>query len=229
MREKVINVESGNSVWAVDISPDSTRFATGTNKASIWSIKTRERLVGPLEHDHIVTGVKFSPSGKHIATACLGCSIRIFDSHNGDELITIDTITPKFAAVTPLAWSSDGQQIFATSEDRKIRTFDVSTGSQLAELQITGGSYSLALAPNGKFIATFGDHSIWFLGTSTLSRMGPVIKESGIRSIAISQDSSYLATGRYDGKIVIRHLDGVLPDLYGPFHASICAFLALSH
>ncbi|KAG8219312.1 WD40-repeat-containing domain protein [Butyriboletus roseoflavus] len=221
MREKVIDVESGNSVWAMDVSPDSTRFATGALEAvTVWSIKTGERLVGPLEHDHTVTGVKFSPSGEHIATACYGRPIHIFDSHNGDKLITIDTTIPEFAATTPLAWSSDGQQIFATSKDNKINCFDVSTGSQLTEsLQITGGNYSLALAPNGKFIATFGDHSIVFLDTLTLSRTGPVIEKSEqIRSIAISQDSSYLATGRYDGKIVVRHLNGVLAD--NPFVAT---------
>ncbi|KAG8212891.1 quinon protein alcohol dehydrogenase-like superfamily, partial [Butyriboletus roseoflavus] len=218
MREKVIDMEGGNEVWAVDISLDSTRFATGTNEAaSIWSLKTGERLVGPLKHDNIaVTGVEFSPGGEHIATACWGGSeIRIFDSRNGDELITINAITPKFAAATPLAWSSDGQRIFATSQDNKIKSFDVSTGSQLAELQILSQRYyvhSLALAPNGKFIATFGDRLIVFLDTSTLSRTGPVIDGDAIQSIAISQDNSYLATGRADGTIVVRHLNGVLAD-----------------
>ncbi|KAG8215442.1 WD40-repeat-containing domain protein [Butyriboletus roseoflavus] len=226
MREKVIDVESGNAVWAVDVSPDSTRFATGTyKKASIWSIEGGERLVGPLEHDSIVNGLKFSPNGEQIVTACYGRSIRIFNSRNGHELITIDTIIPELAPAIPLLWSSDGQQIFATSNDDKIKSFDASTGSQLAELQIPTGVYSLALASNGKFIATLGRRSIAFLGsisfvdTSTLSRTGPVIEESErIWSIAVSQDSSYLATGRRDGKIAIRYLNDMLADSYGLFH-----------
>ena len=227
MDEEIITVEDRKKVWAVDVSPDSTRFATGTDKceASIWSINTGERLVGPLQHDSSVTGVKFSPNGEHIAIACLrGSSIRVFDSRNGDEFITIDTTTPYVAAITPLAWSSDGQRIFATSYDKKIRSFDVSTGGLLAELQIPGYVHSLALAPNCKFIATFGDRSISFLDASTLARTGPVIEGSvRIRSIAISADSSHLAIGGRDGEIVVRNLSQILPDLYGPFDVSICS------
>ncbi|KAG8215441.1 WD40-repeat-containing domain protein [Butyriboletus roseoflavus] len=225
MREKVVDAASGAFVWAVDVSADSTRFATGTEpNASIWSIESGERLVGPFKHDadDYITGLKFSPiNGEHIAIAYHGHSIRIFNSRNGDELITLDTTIPEVSPVTPLAWSSDGQQIFATSKDKKIRSFDVSTGSQFTELQILSDSYSLALAPNDKFIATFGSRSIAFLDTSTFSQTGPVIEESEwILSIAISQDSSYLAIGREDGKMVIRHLNGVLGDSYGPFRVS---------
>ena len=232
MKEKLIDVEGGNIVWAVDVCPDSTRVATGTDnsEASIWSIPKGERLVGPLRHDKPVSGVKFSPNGEQIANACYGGSIRIFDSRNGDKLITIDTTMPYGIPTTPLAWSSDGQRIFATSDDYKARLFDVSTGSQLAELEVPGRICSLALAPNCKFIAIVAssesDTSISFLDASTLARTGPVIANTKmIRSIAISQDNSYLATGQADGKIVIRNLSQILPDLYGPFDVRICALI----
>ena len=237
MRAKVIQVEGTNGVYAVDVSPDSTRFATGTglgdSSASIWSITTGTRLVGPLKHDNIIIGVRFSLDGEHIATACVGKSIRIFDSHTGDNLVAINTNVPDW--LHPLAWSSDGHQIFAASQDKKIRTFDTSTGSQLAESQILqdgdSGITSLALATNGNFIATYAnsERSIWFLDTSTLARIGPVIQDGErVVSTAISADSSHLATGRLDGKIVIRDLGKILPDSYGPFHVSIgtCTLVA---
>ena len=123
-----------------------------------------------------------------------------------------------------LAWSSDGQQIFATSEDGKIR----STGSQRAELQLPNANdgyyaHSIALAPNGKFIATFADRTISLLDTSTLTRISPVI-EGGERiwSIAISSDGSYLATGQIDGEIIIYNINDIPPGSHGPSHASIC-------
>lgn len=234
LQEKIIDVEGRNGVWAVDISPDSTRFATGTHRfeAIIWSIQTGKRLVGPLQHDDAVTGVKFSPSGEHIATAGLGNYIRIFESRNGDELINIRTITPRLSSTTPIAWSSNGLQIFAASDDNKIRSFDVSTGSQLADLQIHNDYYrvpSIALPADGKFIATFVYRSISFLDASTLTRIGPVIEDDDeIWSIAVSPDSSRVATGRHDGKIVIRRLNSLLPDVYGPFHVSICALVVLA-
>ena len=231
IRAKVIQVEGTHLAWAVDVSPDSTRFATGTvgfdSSASIWSITTGKRLVGPLRHNSYITGVQFSPDGERIATACEAKLIRIFDSHGSDNVITINTNVP--SSLQPLAWSSDGHQIFAASQDKKIRTFDTSTGSQLAESQIlqdgNRGITSIALATNGNFIATYTRDSIWFLGASTLARIGPVMIQDGgqVGSIAISANSSHLATGRHDGKIAIRDLGKILPDSYGPFHVSIYA------
>ena len=234
MQEKVVDVEGGKTVMTVDVSPDSTMFATGTglgdDTANVWSLTTGKRLVGPLKHTNFVTAVRFSPNSMRIATACWEGSIRVFDSRNGDELITIDTVTPSIWPCTPLAWSNDSQQIFAASKDNKIKLFDASTGSQLAESQtLTGGNVdSIALAASGKFIATFAGSTILFLNTSTLSHIDPVIEDSEtIWAIAISPDTGYLATGVIDGKITIRDLGRILPDSFGPFHVSIYPFATL--
>ena len=226
LRERVIDVEGAHQVWTVDVSPDSTRFATGTDDSgvSVWSIASGRRLVGPLEHDGEVSGVKFSPNGEHFASACWQNSeIRVFDSHNGDELIdiTIETIALLRNPVAPLLWSNDGQRIFAASDDSKIKCFSVSTGSQLAESQILRDGdndvQSIALATNGSFIATYSGRTIFFLDASTLTRIGPVIDISeDIASIALSPDNNHLATGRHDGKISVHYLGHILPDVHDP-------------
>ena len=184
IREKVIHtVEDTNDMYAVDVSLDSTRFATGARDgATIWSITSGQRLVGPLEHDNSVNGIRFSPTGEHCATTCARNAIQIFDSHTGDNLITLNGRSPDWQG-TPLAWSGDGQQIFTASGDNKVRSFNVSTGSKFTELRILhddGDSnvLSIALSANGKSIATFAGHSILVLDTSTLKQIGPVIKES---------------------------------------------------
>ena len=235
-QEKAIEVQGTDDVDAVDISPESTRFATaagrhGDYKASIWNIITGGRLVGPLQHVSYIAGIKFSPNGEHIATVVDERSIRVFDSRNGDQLITINARTPWRGATTPLAWSNNGKQFFAASINRKIKTFDVSSGSQLAEFQVHGDDevMSIALATNGKFLATFAGNFISFLDASTLTQIGPVIEDSErIRSIALSPDCIHLATGGREGIITIRNLNNILPDLYGPFHVSVHAFRILS-
>ena len=119
IQEKAIEVEGTNKVVAADASPDATRFAAGTGRddTSIWNIVTGERLVGPLQHDTYVVGVKFSPNGERVATACRDSLIRIFDSHNGDQLITIkDSLKSLWLVSTPLAWSNNSQQIFTPSQ-----------------------------------------------------------------------------------------------------------------
>ena len=226
--EKTIEVEGTNFVAAVDISPDSTRFATGTaegdNKATIWDITTGGRLVGPLRCDNYTAGVKFSPDGGYIAVAVRDYPIQVFDSRSGDQLSTIRASVPHWQPLTPLAWSNNGQQIFVACGDNKIKTFEVSTGSQLAETQVhdDGDVLSITLAANGKFLASIAGRSILFWDVLTLTQIGSIVKDSQeIRSIAVSPDCSHLAIGGSKGKITIRHLSDILPDSYGPFHVSI--------
>ncbi|KAG8216252.1 quinon protein alcohol dehydrogenase-like superfamily [Butyriboletus roseoflavus] len=222
IQEKVIDVEGKNWVYAVDVSADSARFATGAaSEACIWSITSGERLVGPLKHDKRVLGVRFSPNGEQIATVCQRHSVRVFNSNNGDQLIEINTIAFSTWTVTPLAWSNDGQRIFIISNDKKIKSFSVSTGSQLAESPILDDDHCISLAGNGKFIASVAYHAISFLDTSTLAKIGTAIEDGKrMSSSAISSDSSRIATGRGDGTVIVHNLANFLPDSYGPFHAS---------
>ncbi|KAF8558569.1 WD40 repeat-like protein [Imleria badia] len=224
LQEKIVGVEDTENVDAVDISPDSTRFATGTGtRASIWSITTGERSVGPLGHGRSdVEGVKFSPDGGRIATACdSDPSIHIFDSHNGDQLVTIDSNPHRQLAnwygLTPIIWAPDGQ-LFATSEDDKIKSLNPSTGSQLAEWQIhrqdSGYPMSIALSANNKFIACSAGRSVSFWDTLTHTQLGNIGDTHRMRSIALSPDDSHLATGGHDDSetVTIWDLSGILPE-----------------
>ena len=226
LREKVVEVESGETVYSVDVAPDCTRFATGTydGKASIWNIATGERLVGPLEHGGAVRGVKFSADGR-IATACHDGAIRIFDSHNGDQLISIKNPMDAFNPLTPITWSVDSQQLFAISKDNKLKLFDSSTGSQLAEWKIHKNDnpecISIALAPNNGFIASSAGRFVSFWDTSTQAQVGIVEDIQKIRSVALSPDGNRLVTGSDDsGRLIIWDLRGILPDSYLPINVS---------
>ena len=85
---------------------------------------------------------------------------------------------------------------FTVSNDKNIRSFALSTGSQLAESPILNNNHSISLAGNGRFISTVADHAISFLESSTLASIGTSIEDSErVWSIAISMDSSQIATG----------------------------------
>ena len=230
LQKKVVEVEDGIFVAAVDVSSESTRLATATGmtggrKASIWSITTGERLVGPLEHDRAVNGIKFSPGDRHIVTACPD-SIHVFDSYNGNQLITIDNPMPDWSAFTPIVWPSDSR-LFALSDSEggKIKSFDTSTGSQLAEWPIhshnRGDFTSIALSANARFIASFAGHSVSFWDTSTHNPLGSPLEDGDkIRSIALSPDGIHLATGRGNKAVTIWNLSDVLPESYLPARVS---------
>ena len=225
LQRKVVEVEGTNRVRAVDVPPELTRFATATwsGKASIWSI-TGERLVGPLEHDSPIRGIKFSPDGRHIVTACQ-LSIRIFDSYNGDQLIIIKNQLAGELVTTPIVWHFDGR-LFATSEGGKIKSFDTSTGSQIGEWEIHSHDsediMSVALSADNRFIASSAGHSVSFWDTSTRTQLGNALEDGDkIRSIALSPDGTRLATGgRYNQKITIWNLSDILPQSYLPIMVS---------
>jgi WD40 repeat protein len=175
-------------------------------------------LVGPLLHDHGITGIKFSPDGGHIATACLD-SIHIFDSYNGHRLITINNRLYNLSAIIPIVWSYDGR-LFTTSEGGRLKSFDTSTGSQIAEWKIhsrgSEGFISIALSADNKSIASLAGDSVSFWDTSTHTQLGDILEDdSEIRSIALSPDGTRLATGGGKGStITIWNLSDILPESY---------------
>ena len=223
LHEKVIEVESREAVSSVDVAPDCTKFATGTDYggANIWSITTGEKLLGPLKHGGVVRGVKFSPDGGRLATACSDSTIRIFDAHNGDQFISIENPT-RPNSFLPITWST-GQRLFAVSEDYHIRSFDSSAGSLLAEWQIhesSDGPMAIALSANGKFVASSAGRFVSFWDVSTHTQLGIVEETADLQCIALSPDGCLATGSRESGSSTIWDLRGILPDSCLPGNVS---------
>ena len=218
--KRVLDVKKHTlDVFAVDISPDSTKFATGARdeRAFVWDISTGRRLVGPLEHDSLVVAVKFSPDGEQLLTATWDHGpLRIYNAHTGQ---LIRTIPVKAYGLSPIAWSSDSQRIFASSLN-SIKHIYVDTGSFISQWTIPGGTKntngSLVTPSNGRFVASFVGSSLSLWDPSTCERFGPVFDHSDqrLRSIALSMDNNHLATGSDNGIITLRNLSDVIPVTY---------------
>ena len=220
--ENVIRANAHSNHWvrAVDVSPDSTRFATASDDrtACIWSITTGYRLVGPMTHESAVIAVKYSPRGDRIATATVRTtnSVRIFDSQSGQLLHILPSAMPiGHEYCTPISWSNTSQ-LFVGSTGR-IFCFNGLAGSLLSEWSVqNGGTHtSVVLSNNGKFVACSTDRSISFWDTSTRQRIGPIIEDpAAVYCIAISPDNMILASGGGHNRIMLRSLRDVLPQDY---------------
>ena len=218
---------------SVDISSDSTKFATGSatagGNASIWSLTTGKRLLGPLKHDGWVVGVRFSPNDDRIATAAAESargntanSIRIYNSENGHLLLDIPFAFQRCS--TTLVWSADGRQLFAPSYHREVKRFDTSSGSLLGKWSVPGDNNwpaFLILSHNQKFAAVVSLKALSFWDTSTYQQIGTTIEHTdGVWSIALSPDDDCIATGEGAGKVTLRSLRNILPASYLPVKVS---------
>ena len=217
-REKVSEDKGhgDNWVWAVDISPDATRVVSGADDRNVrvWSRSTGEQLLGPFEHDFEVAAVKFSPDGQFIATATSERkSIRVYDSRNG-RLLFDNPIMVGVGLNQSLAWVSDSKQLFALSDDGRVRCLDMPTGRILSAWAIHGYNFRcIALASNGAFIAASANSSVSFWDTATHKQIGPLIRyRDNVEDMAISANGD-LVISRV-GTIILWKLPDILPSSY---------------
>ena len=221
--EKVLDITGHTStVCSVDVSPDSTKFATGScdKHAFIWNITTGDKLVGPLQHEGWVMAVRFSPNGDRITTASADesdeiseKSIRIYDSENGQLLLDIP-FTFQRCTSPCLAWSADGRQLFAASRNKRVKRFDTSSGSLLSTWSVPGGGWpiSVILSRNQKFAVVVASKSLSLWDVSTQQQIGTAIKHASfVWSIALSPNDDWVATGEDNGKVTLRSLRDILP------------------
>ena len=226
--EKLLDIKDHtDTVFSVDISPNSTKLATGSADKTvfIWDIATGERLVGPLKHENCVVTVRFSPNGDRIATATAAENskdektakwIRIYGSDNGQQLVLFDIPFMVARMATSLAWTLDGRQLFAATYSQ-VKQFDTSSGSLLKKWFVPGGGRlgSIVLSRNQKFVVVVAYESLSFWDTSTYQQIGTIIEHtSGVWWIALSPNDDQIATGEEDGIVTLWNLRDILPVSY---------------
>ena len=218
--------EHGLGVRAIDVSPDSTRFASGSEDkaARIFSITTGQRLLGPLQHDNTVFAVMFSPNGTRLASFTFSGIVHVWDACTGSNLMQTPVLSAYRPTVnpthyfTPLGWFNDSRRLFVVPESsRQIINADISRSDDMPPWysKLVPGSNNSAfcsLATKGKFIVCAAGASLSFWDTSSCAQIGSTIEfQDSILSIALSSDGSYLACGRGDKKITVYALRDLLP------------------
>jgi len=106
--------------------------------------------------------------------------------------------------VESVAWSPDGKYVASSSTDTSVRVWDVSTGTQVAQLYVPNGAEPLAWSPDGKYLAVGspgpGD-TLYLFGVANWHLMRSWSPASGgwVTSVSWSPNSQYLAIGDITG------------------------------
>ncbi|KAF8127258.1 hypothetical protein EV363DRAFT_1346345 [Boletus edulis] len=197
------SLEDAFTINGLDFSLDSTQIVSASDNrtAIVWDVANGKQ-VQILRHDARVLAAKYSPRGDQIATATWNF-VRVWDSSDGRSLVEIKVhVDPWYG--TGL-WFND--HLFVVSMN-KIKQFDVSTGSAVAEWLAPGSNYysCIALPKHGEVIAYSTNNTLTTWCTLTHTQLALIQHDQNIHAIAFSPDDRFLAIGGRDGKISIKRL-----------------------
>jgi WD40 repeat protein len=167
-------------------------------------------------HKGPVSGLVFSPDGKHLVSGGQDKTVRVWDSETGRQLFTL---AEHKGPVTSLAISADGKSLASTSQDKTVKLWNMETGkcsrTRLHSYQVDW----VALNPNGKSVASGSNNppsQLWNKngtpGGLTSNMMiwnaatGDIIDRNGIipggaRTALYSTDGTCLYTIGREGKL----------------------------
>jgi len=187
-------------VFALALSPDGKTLATGDkdNLIYFWDVTTQKQIGKPIsEQKNWVHAVAFSPDGKILASSNHDQEIMLWDVTTRKrigEIMVVENVT------FGLAFNPDGKTFVSVGRDKKVRLWDVARQQQLGEALTdhTDWVLSVAYAPDGKFFVTSGDKTVRVWDAKTLKSIAFKGHEQFIQGVAVSGDSTLIASGSRD-------------------------------
>jgi RNA polymerase sigma factor (sigma-70 family) len=198
LRLGTLRLRHGGPVGGVAFSPDGKTAATGggfsDNVIRLWDTATARELRSFNGHTYNITGLAFTPDGKHLLSCALDQTVRLWDVATAAE---VRQFRGHQAGVTALALTPDGKTAATASQDGTVRLWDVAAGTELRSLAPGNPVHGVAFAPDGKALAAAvegGSVVVWEAATGKELLNLSAHKEAALCA-AFAPDGKVLATG----------------------------------
>ncbi len=189
------------AVYGVSFSPDGTHLASGSSDRTVklWDVTTRE-LIGTLEgHTERVYGVSFSHDSAILASAGgADKTVKLWDVRTR---ILIETLEGHQSPVDALSFSPDGG-ILASGSHQTLKLWETGTWEPI--VVVDGRAAALSFSHDGTILAFDSRREVRLWDVASRRMIATLYGHAmRVHSVAISHDGATLASGSWDGTIML--------------------------
>jgi WD40 repeat protein/serine/threonine protein kinase len=195
---------SSGRMWSSVFSADGKRILTADDKsARMWDAGSNQ-LLFTMSHGDIVYQALFSQDGLKVITAGADGTVRIWNAATGVPVRVLTSHRPDAKQWRYYAVAMSSHFVAAIDTmGRSADVWDADTGTQIEALKNDASeSASLALSPDGRWLATSGGDDVRVFDTSTWKQV-VTIAGPRVRSLGFDPTGLRLAVGTYDGEASI--------------------------
>lgn len=208
------------AVWGVDLNSTATLAASGAADFSskVWNAVSGEEKFS-FQHKHIVKTVAFDSPCERLVTGSNEKLIRVFSLQQPTS--EPDLFTGHSASIKRAVFFRNDQCIVSCAEDKTMRVWDRSTGTEVQRVDFPTTPNSLELSPDQSTLTVAHGTSVSFFDANTLNYLKEIKIPTKVNAASLHPEKQIFVCGGEDFKLY--KFDYITGNEIGTaFHTSIC-------